>query len=85
MKSFLVNCQNENIEDDEESAEDVGVTFDGFRIGLSFEDGGKYNMIFDQFLSALNRMADDAGWEEQAVEELEQLLKAARKMRDKTK
>ena len=77
-EAYVINAYKDAIEEDEDT--DVHVRFDGYRIGLSFNDGNGYLIIFDELLSALNELADDAGWEEQGVEELEELAKTARKV-----
>lgn len=77
-EAYVINAYKDGIEEDEDT--DVHVRFDGYRIGLSFNDGNGYLIIFDELLSALNELADDAGWEAQGVEELEKLLKAAQKV-----
>ena len=77
LEGYVIPYAKEPLENEEDL--DVTVYFDGFRIVLDFEDGGKCYIIFDQLLCALNRAADKAEWKEQAVEELEKLLKSAQK------
>lgn len=79
-KSYVIEAFRFDLEDEEEADQDVSVRFDGYRLGLEFDDGSEYLIIFDRLLSALNELAEEAGWEEQGVEELEQLAKTARKV-----
>jgi hypothetical protein len=78
-EAYVIEADKDGLPEEEEGL-DVAVSFDGFRFCLDFDDGNKYLIIFDRFLSALNELADDAGWEEEGVEELEQLAKTARKV-----
>jgi hypothetical protein len=63
---------------------DVDVSFDGYRLGLSFEDGNKYLIILDELLAVLNSAAEEVGCEEAGIKELEQFLKTVQKARHDT-
>lgn len=73
------------VDEDEPEDLDVGVSFDGYRLCLNFEDGDECLIIFDELLSAINAVAEYGCESEEAMEGLEALLTRAKAYRKNVK